>query len=69
VDPGEPNDRRGQGTTGVGEDEELLAKAHCAVPRDGQANRADLDDLLGLGLVSRRLDVNRDEVAVQISPI
>jgi hypothetical protein len=48
---------------------ESLAEGHGAVGRDGQTDGADLDDLFGLCLIPRGLEVDCDEDPVQSSPI
>jgi hypothetical protein len=68
-DTREPQDRRRERTARIREGQKSLTERHRAVGRDGQADRADLDDRLGLGLVPCGLEVDCDEYSVQGSPI
>ena len=62
---GQPHDRRRERTARVGEREETLAEPHGTIRRNGQTDRADLDDLFVLWLVPGCLEVDRDENPVQ----
>ena len=69
ADTGEPEDWRRQRTARIREGQKSLTERDRAVGRYGQADRADLDDRLGLGLVPCGLEVDCDEYPVQGSPI
>ena len=66
---GQAQDRRRERPARIREGEESLPERHRAVGRHGQADRADLDDRLGLRLVPCGLEVDCDEDSVQGSPI
>jgi len=62
---GQPPDGRRQRPPRVGEREKALTELDRPIRPEPDADRADLDDPLALGLVPCRLEVDRDELASQ----